>query len=301
MSPNKRFGSPSSGSSVQTGPPQTVRSVYLEACRQDRVVTHNAKPPTWWGQRGEMVGGQTKHSSSHHSGEKGESERKTGVSATVGGGGTERVKWECCYVDRALTGRHIDVHKATWYTRKPATCQEVTFKEGIWRSAASSLPGPDQVRQSKANRNLCFQMSITGILICIIGYNFIMSWWQNFWKISSNVEQHQEVVSFKFCYFLLCVRSLQHVHFFQIQNSIISVQSIKPSNTTESHIMLRERGEKRPTYCHCQRQTPAPLYMVFYITMKTWNSVPLIDLQQKSKIWTTGILAVNWQWGSLQI
>lgn len=94
----RRFGSPSSGSSVQTGPPQTVRSVYLEACRQDRVVTHNAKPPTWWGQHGEKVGGQTKHSSSHHSREKGESERKTGVSATVGE--TESVRLIM------LTGRH---------------------------------------------------------------------------------------------------------------------------------------------------------------------------------------------------
>lgn len=56
-----------------------------------------------------MVGGQTKHSSSRHSREKGESERKTGVSATVGGNreGKLRVR----YVDHALTGRHIDVHK----------------------------------------------------------------------------------------------------------------------------------------------------------------------------------------------
>lgn len=46
--------------------------------------------------------------------------------------------------------------------------------------------------------------------------------------------------------------------------------------------MLPERTEQK-TYCPSQRQTPTSLYMMFYITMKTWNSLRLIDLQQKSE------------------
>lgn len=134
--------SPSGGGSVQAGPPQAVRSVDLEACRQDRVVTHYAKPPAWRGQRRERRREATQHSSSHHrekeTQEEEEVERKTGVSATGGGRrlGESAWCWMCKQGNTNIYKLRVS-QPESWrryvlYQRKEGILQRKNNKQFMW-------------------------------------------------------------------------------------------------------------------------------------------------------------------------
>lgn len=161
MSYNEQCSSPSGSSSVQAGPPQSVRSVYLEACGQDRVVTHYAKPPTWRGVARGDGRRPDKTQQQRPQREEEEVERKTGVSATKHGG-TEEIRWERM-MPAMLTQEHTETSVIYRLHRERQRCILCkiykTNREGNWgrrcsKQASLNFCGVDVAAASSQIRTL---------------------------------------------------------------------------------------------------------------------------------------------------